>query len=81
MWGLSKVSWLFPYSSKSILDFGLGSNRSGVTSGIFRRGATLSTRGLKYGVQGTINAKNIRKNRFSPSNGGASMFQRVTIAP
>ena len=33
-------------------------------------GLTLPTRGLKYGFQGTINAKNFRKNRFSPSDGG-----------
>ena len=33
-------------------------------------GLTLPTRGLKYGFQGTINAKNLRKNRFSPSHGG-----------
>ena len=26
--------------------------------------------GLKYGFQGTINAKNLRKKRFSPSDGG-----------
>ena len=37
--------------------------------GIFRRGLNLPTRGLKYGFQGTINAKNLRKNRFSPSDG------------
>ena len=33
-------------------------------------GLTLPTRGLKCGFQGTINAKNLRKNRFSPSDGG-----------
>ena len=33
-------------------------------------GLTLPMRGLKYGFQGTINAKNIRKNRFSSSEGG-----------
>ena len=31
---------------------------------------TLPTRGLKYGFQATINAKNLRKNRFSPFDGG-----------
>ena len=31
---------------------------------------TLPMRGLKYGFQGTINAKNLRKNCISPSNGG-----------
>ena len=33
-------------------------------------GLTLATRGLKYIFQGTINAKNLRKNRFSSSDGG-----------
>ena len=33
-------------------------------------GLTLPMRGLKYGFQGTINAKNLRKNRFLPSDGG-----------
>ena len=33
-------------------------------------GLTFPTRGLKYGFQGAINAKNLRQNRFSPSNGG-----------
>ena len=28
------------------------------------------TRGLKYSFQGTINAKNLRKNCFPPSDGG-----------
>ena len=39
-------------------------------------GLTIQTRGLKYGFQGTINAKNLRKNRVSPSDGGASMLRR-----
>ena len=42
----------------------------GVAPGISRRGLTLPTRRLKYGFQGTINAKHLRKNRFSPSDGG-----------
>ena len=33
-------------------------------------GPTLSTGRLKYGFQGTINAKNLRKIGLSPSNGG-----------
>ena len=33
-------------------------------------GLTLPTRGLICGFQGTTNAKNLRKNRFSPSDGG-----------
>ena len=33
-------------------------------------GLTLLMRGLKYGFQGTINAKNLRKNGFPPSDGG-----------
>ena len=31
---------------------------------------TLPTRGLKYGFQGIVNAKNLRQNSFSPSDGG-----------
>ena len=44
-------------------------------------GLTLSTRGLKYGFQGTINAKNLQKNRFSPSDGGLPCSDKGTIAP
>ena len=33
-------------------------------------GLTLPTRWIKFGFQDAINAKNIRTNRFSPSNGG-----------
>ena len=33
-------------------------------------GLTLPTRGQKYGFQDTINAKNLRKNCASPSDGG-----------
>ena len=36
----------------------------------FPIGVTLPTRGLKYGFKGTINAKNLRKNRFSPTDRG-----------
>ena len=53
---------------------------AGVAPGIFRRGAEPSDKGIKYGFQGTINAKNLRKNRFSPSD-GASMLRRKAIAP
>ena len=35
-------------------------------------GLTRPTRGLKYGFQGTINVKNLRKSRLSPSDGGYS---------
>ena len=44
-------------------------------------GMTLPTRGLKYGFQGTINAKNLRKNRFSPSDGGLACSDEGAIAP
>ena len=37
-------------------------------------GLNLTTMGLKYSFHGTINAKNLRKNRFSPSD-GASMLR------
>ena len=44
---------------------------TGVAPGIFRRGGlTLPTKGLKYGFQGTINAKNLRKNAFHLPTGG-----------
>ena len=43
---------------------------SGVAPGIFRRGLTRPTRGLKYGFQGTINAKNLRKIAFHLPTGG-----------
>ena len=33
-------------------------------------GLTLPTRGLKYGFLGTVNAKNIRKNRVSHTDWG-----------
>ena len=44
---------------------------AGVAPGIFPRGGLNGrTRGLECGFQGTINAKNLRKNRISPSDGG-----------
>ena len=46
--------------------------RTGVASVIFQRGADSFSEGLKYGFLGTINAKNLRKNRVSPSDGGLS---------
>ena len=52
---------------------------TGVASGIFRRGLILPTRGLKYGFQGTIKARNLRKNRFSPSDGGLACSNGRTI--
>ena len=53
--------------------------KSGVAPGIFRRGMNLTTRGLKYVCQGTIIAKNLRKNRFSPSDGGLACSDEGTI--
>ena len=48
----------------------------------FRSGArNFPTRGLKYGFQGTISTKDLRNNRFSPSDVGASMLRRGAIAP
>ena len=38
--------------------------KPGVAPVIFQWGLTLPTKGLKYGFQGTINAKNIRKITF-----------------
>ena len=49
--------------------------------GIFRGGLTLPTRGLKYGFQGTINAKNLPQNHFSPSDGGLPCSDGRDIAP
>ena len=53
--------------------------RLGVKPGVFQRGLTRPRRGVKYGLQGTINAKNLRKNNFSPSDEGASMFREIAI--
>ena len=39
-------------------------------------GADSSGEWLKYGSQGKINVKNLRKNRCLPSDGGASMLRR-----
>ena len=36
----------------------------------FDGGPTLPTRGLKYGFQGTVIVKNLRKNRFHLPTGG-----------
>ena len=44
-------------------------------------GLTLPIRGLKYDFQGTINAKNLRKNRVSPSDGGLACSNGEAIAP
>ena len=42
----------------------------GVGAGIFLWGADSSHGGLKYGYQGTINAKNLQTNSFLISDGG-----------
>ena len=44
-------------------------------------GLTLQTRGLKYGFQGTINAKILRKKSLFTFRRGASMLRRGAIAP
>ena len=44
-------------------------------------GLTLLMRGLKYGFQGTINAKNLQKNCFSSSDGGLACSNGGAIAP
>ena len=55
--------------------------QTGVAQGIFRRGElTLPTRRLKYGFEGTINAKNLRKNHFSPSDGWLACSDAGAIA-
>ena len=43
--------------------------KSGVAPGILGLGADSFAKGLKYGFQGTINAKHLRENRCSPSDG------------
>ena len=50
-------------------DTGRGGARNFQTGGL-----TLPTRGLKYSFQGIVNAKNLRQDSFSPSDGGANMF-------
>ena len=44
-------------------------------------GLTLLTRGLKYGFQGNVNAKNLQQNSFTPSDGEASMFRQGSYSP
>ena len=41
--------------------------------GIFRPGLTLRTRGLKYGFQGTIYAKNLQKIAFRLTTGACKL--------
>ena len=44
-------------------------------------GADSSDEGAKICFQGTINAINLRKNRFSPSDEGLACFDEGAIAP
>ena len=57
-------------SSKSVRTSVQFSQRRGGARNFPSEGLTLPTRVLKYGFLGTINAKNLRKNRVSPSDGG-----------
>ena len=41
-----------------------------------RGGMTLPTRGLKYGFQSVVNAKNLRQNSFSPFDGRLACSDR-----
>ena len=41
-----------------------------------RGGLTPPTRGLKFGFQGSVNAKNLRQNSFSPSDGRLACSDR-----
>ena len=43
--------------------------QAGMLRGVFHRGLTLPTRGLKYSFQGIMNAKTLQQNRFPPSEG------------
>ena len=54
---------------------------AGVAPGIFRQGADSSDKGAKNGFQGIVNAKNLRQNSLSPSDGGLTCSDRGTIAP
>ena len=40
-------------------------------------GADSSDKGAKIRLNGTLNVRNFQRIRFSPSNGGASIFRRV----
>ena len=53
---------------------------AGVAPGSFRQGADSSDRGLKYGCQGIVNAKNLHKIVFHLPTGG-SMFRQGATAP
>ena len=53
----------------------------GVAPGIFRRGLTHPTRGLKFGFQGAINAKNLRTTCFPPSDGGLACSDGMGYSP
>ena len=54
---------------------------AGVAPGIFRQGGlTLPMRGLKYGFQGIVNAKNFRQNSFHLPT-GASLFRQGGYSP
>ena len=50
-------------------------NRGG-TKNFPTGGLTLPTRGLKHCFQGIVNAKNLRKTSFSPSDGGIACSDR-----
>ena len=55
---------------------------AGEAPGIFRwRDRPFRRGGLKYGFQGTINAKNLRKKSFFSFERSASMLRREAIAP
>ena len=78
LFGLSASNTVKSHCSRALkllVDFGmlrrlLSITFSGVAPGIFRRRLTLPTRGLNYGFQGTINAKNLRKIAFHLPTGG-----------
>ena len=55
---------------ESCITFQGGVSKQGWRQEFSDGGLTLPTRGLEYSFQGTINAINLRKSHFSPSDGG-----------
>ena len=66
-----KVSYLVSYFRDRNSLYYRGGARNFPTGGLTR-----PTRGLKYGFQGIVNAKNLRQNSFSPSYGGLPCSNR-----
>ena len=75
-------SWQHEYGLLQLLPFEMSQYMAkGWRQEFSDGGLTLPKRGLKYGFYGTINAKNLRKNRFSPSDGELACSDEGAIAP